>query len=84
VSSASPGLTGVSIALGLPLVQILVPTPGAVINEGGGPGIVDFRVMNNYPINTLILDYAFASITPVLPTLMTSLTSAVRTAMPAW
>jgi hypothetical protein len=60
-------LTTGSIAWGLPLVQILVPTPGAVIPEGGGPAIIDFRVMNNDPVNTLILDYAFASITPGPP-----------------
>jgi hypothetical protein len=54
-------------ALGLPIVQILTPTPGAFIPEGGGPAIIDFQVKNNDPVNTLILDYAFASITPGPP-----------------
>jgi len=45
----------------VPLVEILKPTPGASIPEGGGPAIIDFRVMNNSGV-ILILDYAFCSI----------------------
>jgi hypothetical protein len=51
-----------ALANALPPVQILSPTPGAAIPEGGGPAIIDFRVKNNSGV-TLILDYAFCSIT---------------------
>lgn len=52
----------------VPPVQILRPTPGKSILEGTGPAIVDFRVKNNSGV-TLILDYAFCSITPGSPDL---------------
>ena len=63
-------LIGCSSARGAALLPpvIISPVSGALLTEGGGPVTLDFMVHNPNGV-TLILDYAFASITPGPPDL---------------